>query len=57
MRKYTAILNIFMADRLLQAGFIPKEFKPSRKKRGKAAFIFEDTTELRRAIRELSKRK
>lgn len=55
MRKYKAILNIFMADRLLKAGFIPVEFKPSRRERGRAAFIFEDTPEFRAALRKLSK--
>jgi len=55
MRKYTAILNVFMADRLLKAGFIPVEFKPSNKHRGKVAFIFEDTKELRQSMRKLSK--
>lgn len=55
MRKYKAILNIFMADRLLKAGFVPVEFRPSRKERGKAAFIFEDTAEFKRAVQELSK--
>jgi len=52
--KYKVILNIFMADRLLKAGFIPVELKPSSRKRGQAAFIFEDTPEFRKALRELS---
>lgn len=54
MTQYKAIINIFMADRLLKAGFVPIEFKPSSKKRGHAAFIFEDTPEFRKALRELS---
>lgn len=54
MRKCMAILNLFMADRLLKAGFVPVEFKPSSRERGKVAFIFEDTPELRQSIRLLS---
>lgn len=54
--RFKAIINIFMADRLLKAGFVPVEFKPSSRKRGQAAFIFEDTPEFRKAFRELTRK-
>lgn len=52
--RYKVILNIFIADKLLKAGFIPVEFTPSKKIKGRAAFIFEDTPEFRQALKELS---
>lgn len=52
--KYKVILNIFIADKLLKSGFIPVEFTPSKKVRGKAAFVFEDTQEFQEALKRLS---
>ncbi|MEI3596742.1 MULTISPECIES: hypothetical protein [unclassified Oceanobacillus] len=57
MKKYKAILNIYMADKLIKAGFSVIEVKPSSQIRGRAAFIFEDTAEFRKAFRELSYKK
>lgn len=55
--KYKAILNIRIADLLLKAGIVPVEFKPSSRLRGRAAFIFEDTSEFRKAFQELTHKK
>ncbi|MBN9655987.1 hypothetical protein J0K78_17055 [Halobacillus sp. GSS1] len=52
-----AIVSIYMADRLIKRGFTVVEVKPSNVRRGKAAFMFEDTPELHRAMSELSYRK
>lgn len=40
MSRYKAVLNIFMADRLLKAGFIPVEFKPCGNKGEKIMQLF-----------------
>lgn len=55
--RYKAILNIRIADLLLKAGFIPVEFKPSSRLKGRAAFIFEDTSAFRKAFQELAHKK
>lgn len=54
IERFKAILNIHMADKLIKAGFQVVEVKPSRQIRGRAAFIFEETDEFIRAMRELS---
>lgn len=48
------ILNIHMADKLIKRGFKVVEVKPSSKFRGRAAFLFENTPEFQKALKELS---
>jgi len=54
---FKVILNIYMADRLIKAGFNVVEVRPSSARRGRAAFIFENTPEFKTAFERLSKRR
>jgi len=54
MTHHKVILNIFMANQLIKAGFEVIEVKPSTRLKGRAAFIFEDNREFQRALREFS---
>lgn len=51
---YKTIFNIYMADRLIQAGFNIVSVKPSRSFRGRAVFIFKETPEFMQAMQDLS---
>lgn len=52
--QHKVIFNIYMADRLIQAGFNVISVKPSRSFQGRAVFIFEETPEFIQALRDLS---
>lgn len=50
------ILNLRIANELINKGFRVIEAKPSTKVKGKVAFIFEANPEFSKALTELSKR-
>lgn len=53
-KRFKAILNVHMADKLIKAGFNVVEVKPSSQIRGRAAFIFEDNDEFQQAMKDLA---
>ncbi|MBU5265725.1 DUF5659 domain-containing protein [Virgibacillus proomii] len=56
-KKYKVILNIAVARYLLKKGFIIKDVKPSVKIRGRVAFVFELTPELKQTLLHYSENK
>lgn len=55
--KTKIILSLHIADELIKKGFPVIEVKPSRKVRGRVAFVFELTPEFDAALTEISGRR
>lgn len=52
--KYKVILNVYIADKLLKAGFVPVEFTMSKKIENRVAFVFEYTDEFKVTLDKIS---
>jgi len=55
MTQRKVILNVHVADKLIQRGFQVIEVKPSTKVRGRAVFIFNNTPEFSAAMQDITK--